>query len=156
MLISGAPYVPSKKRELTKFLKSLDIKPGEKLIDLGSGDGQVIKIAAASFRLKAVGYELNPYLVLISNLRLWRLGKLAQAKVANLWRVRIPEDTTYVYFFIMPKHMPRLMQMLREQITWDCVLISYAFELPGLTPFAKSHGYYAYRSAELAKHPVSK
>jgi cyclopropane fatty-acyl-phospholipid synthase-like methyltransferase len=39
------------------------IKSGDLLYDLGSGDGRVLIAAAKNYRIKAVGFEVDPGLV---------------------------------------------------------------------------------------------
>jgi len=43
----------------------LNLKSGQTLIELGSGDGRVLKEAAAK-GVRAIGYEINPVLVIYS------------------------------------------------------------------------------------------
>ena len=61
-IINGAIYYPSEKKNVEVIVKFLNIKPGEKIADLGSGDGRII-IALARAGAEAHGYEVNPFLV---------------------------------------------------------------------------------------------
>jgi hypothetical protein len=82
----GAPYLPTLKPQIETALDLLDLKPGQTLIEVGSGDGRVL-LAAAHRGLHAVGYELNPILVLFS---LWHTRKVRkQAVVSDGWRICI-------------------------------------------------------------------
>ena len=66
----GAPYVPSLKSELKKaFTKLYPLSEKDTLIDLGAGDGVVLKVAS-EFKAKGIGIELNPVFALISKFRL--------------------------------------------------------------------------------------
>lgn len=64
-----------------KMLKLADLQPGETLYDLGSGDGRILIIAATEFKAKAIGIELNPFLVAYSNLRIFARQLQDQARV---------------------------------------------------------------------------
>ena len=46
----GAPWVPTPYKTIKKMLKLAQVKPGDMVYDLGSGDGRVIIEAARSFR----------------------------------------------------------------------------------------------------------
>ncbi|MES0341538.1 MAG: hypothetical protein ABUK08_04405 [Candidatus Humimicrobiaceae bacterium] len=56
----GAPWVPTPYKIIKKMLKLAEVKPGDIVYDLGSGDGRVIIEAARSFGAKAVGIEIDP------------------------------------------------------------------------------------------------
>ena len=58
-----APYVPSPHQIVERMLELAKIKPGEKVYDLGSGDGRVVIAAAQKYDAKAVGIELSSRLV---------------------------------------------------------------------------------------------
>ncbi len=46
-----------------RMLELADLKPGEKLYDLGSGDGRILITAVLRFKAKAVGVEISDDLV---------------------------------------------------------------------------------------------
>jgi len=73
--ISAAPYVPLWKSDIRRMLKLAGLKEGEKLIDLGSGDGRILKIAANEFKAKAVGFEISvlPYFISYIRIKLYNL-----------------------------------------------------------------------------------
>ena len=60
----GAPYVPTHKKELIKLFEKLKLSKNDILADIGSGDGVVLK-TASNFGAKSIGFEINPFLVLI-------------------------------------------------------------------------------------------
>ena len=63
--LKGAIYDPSNNESVKKMVELAQIKPGEKSVDLGSGDGRVV-IEFAKKGIQAHGYEINPLLVMIS------------------------------------------------------------------------------------------
>jgi tRNA1(Val) A37 N6-methylase TrmN6 len=60
----GAPYLPSFSADVEKLFDKAGLKKGDRLIELGCGDGKVL-IAAARRGVKSVGYELNPIIALV-------------------------------------------------------------------------------------------
>ena len=62
----GAPYVPSHKKYVRRAFEHFGFGEGDVLVDAGSGDGIVLRIASKQ-GMRAIGYEINPVLVLISN-----------------------------------------------------------------------------------------
>ena len=66
VVFRGAPYVPSKRRDIKRAFEELyPLDDSDTLVDIGSGDGVVLRMAAKR-GAHAVGYELNPILVLVS------------------------------------------------------------------------------------------
>jgi cyclopropane fatty-acyl-phospholipid synthase-like methyltransferase len=54
------PFVPSPMHVVNRMLEVAEIKKGDVLYDMGSGDGRIVIEAAKRFGIKAVGIDLNP------------------------------------------------------------------------------------------------
>ena len=61
------PYVPTPQVVVDRMLELAQIKPGDTVIDLGSGDGRIMITAAQKYGARGFGVELNPRLVESSN-----------------------------------------------------------------------------------------
>ena len=59
--LKGAPWLPSRMGDVNRMLQLAGVKPGEKVYDLGCGDGRVLVTAAKKYGAKAVGVELDPF-----------------------------------------------------------------------------------------------
>ena len=132
----GAPYVPTRARDLDKLFKAAQLKKGDTLVDLGSGDGRLL-LGAADRGIKSVGVELNFLLVLLTQWRIRRVRKLAQVRFGNFWRQELPEDTTAVFVFLAEPFMKRLREYLEaeaKRLGRPITLVSYGFSLPGYKP----------------------
>lgn len=132
----GAPYVPSKKKDLGEALDHLyPLGKKDVLIDIGSGDGVVLR-AAAKRGAKAIGYELNPLLVVIARW-LCRNHQGISVEVANFWHVSLPAETTIIYAFVVSRDSKKLVRKINEEaarLGRPLILMSYGCELPGKTP----------------------
>ena len=139
VIFEGAPYVPTKRREIQDALKLAKLKKGQTIVDLGSGDGRFLA-AAADKGYRAVGYELSPILSLISRLRLRKYGDKILVRNANFWHQELPEDTSAVFVFLAGPFMKRLAGHLEKEaarLDKPITLISYGFDLPGHLPDAQ-------------------
>ena len=134
----GAPYVPIRRRDSHHLLDLANLHSGQTLIDLGSGDGQLLRLAA-SRGIRGIGYEINPVMVLISKLICWRYRRLIKIHLANLWHIKLPPADA-VYVFLMPRFMERLHSKFTSEITKPTRVISYVFEIPGLKPVKRGAG----------------
>ena len=147
-VIFGAPYVPSLKSELRKMFKHLyKLSSKDLLIDLGSGDGVVLKVASEDFGAQTLGYEIHPVLSLLSRLRLRKIRHLAKVKTQNIYTAKFPEQTTVVYVFGDSKDIVKLVQKVQSEATRlskSLHLISNGFEVPGHKIVKTYRTYYLY------------
>lgn len=139
----GAPFLPSRKLAVERALKLLKLKPGELLLDLGSGTGTVV-VAAARRGVRVIGYEINPILWFISWLRLRPYGQLASVKLRNYWNKALPRAEG-IYVFLIDKYMPKLDAKLAAEIKQPTLLASFVFKIPGRKIIAQEAGLYLYR-----------
>jgi methyltransferase family protein len=61
------PYVPTPPAVVDRMLELAQVKPGETVIDLGSGDGRIMIEAASKYGARGFGVEIDPQLVKVSN-----------------------------------------------------------------------------------------
>lgn len=128
----GAPYVPTHAASIKLALDMLPLKKGATVVDLGSGDGAFLK-AAAERGYRAVGYEINPILWLVSWLRCLQVRKLVSIKLRNFWLVPLPKTTDAVFVFAAGPYMKRLKSYLDKSLHGrdkPLIVMSYGFSLP--------------------------
>jgi hypothetical protein len=140
--VLGAPYVPILHRDSERILKLSGLKPGQTLVDLGSGDGRLMRAAAAQ-GIRCIGYEINPYLVWISRLVCWRYRKLVTIHTANIWHTKIPRADV-IYIFGLDRYMENLEQKFTAELSRPTKVISYIFRLPSKAPVHQTHNTYTY------------
>ena len=144
VLLFGAPYLPRRRAEAKQALDMLDLKEGDIFVDLGSGDGAVL-IEAASRGLICYGYELNPFVWLISKLRTLKFGNQIHIYCKNFWNVPLPKNTKGVFVFLLDKYMARLDQKLSLELKKGSELLSYTFQVPGKDPAVSDKAMFLYR-----------
>src|SRR5580704_3706559 len=76
-----APYYPTPTIVVEKMLDLGGLKPGEKMFDLGSGDGRIVIIAAQKYKARATGVEFDASLVKQSSERIKTLGLASTANI---------------------------------------------------------------------------
>ncbi|MBI2598779.1 50S ribosomal protein L11 methyltransferase [Candidatus Curtissbacteria bacterium] len=93
------PYVATKRHKIETIIKFAQIKPGQTVVDLGSGDGRLL-IASAAKGANAIGYEINPFLIGITLVHAKIKGLADHLKVykSNLWKSDLAvADVVFVY-----------------------------------------------------------
>ena len=144
----GAPFLPTLKAQQVEALNLLDLKPGQTLTELGSGDGRILR-AAAEQGVYAIGYELNPLLVVWSKLRHWRYRRLITVHWKNYWRHKLPV-TDGIYVFLLDRYMKKLDKKIIQESSKKVKLVSYAFRVPGKKPVREINGLLLYQYSPTA------
>jgi SAM-dependent methyltransferase len=138
----GPPYLPTLRLNLETALDMLDLKQGQTLLDLGSGDGRVL-IAAAKRGWNAVGIEVSPFLVIISRIRTWKYRKQIKIIWGNYFMTKWPEADG-VFGFIIQYQMRRLDKRVEAWHTKPVKVASFAFQIPDKTPIDEEGGIFLY------------
>lgn len=150
VVVFGAPYLPTMKKHTDDALDMLDLKPGQTLLELGSGDGRVAR-RAAERGLRVVGYELNPVLVVIAKLTTWRYRSQVRIHWASFWQADWP-PTDGIFIFLIARFMKRLDKKIIQQYKNRPIrLVSYAFEIPGKRPVQTKQGMNLYTYGPVEK-----
>ena len=132
---SLAPYVVSPQEIVDRMLELADLKPGEKLYDLGSGDGRILITAVVRFKAKAVGVEISDALVASTNDRIRRLGLDNDARVIHgnfLDADLSPADVVTLYLATDANELlrPNLEKFLRN----GARVVSHEYAMPVWKP----------------------
>jgi hypothetical protein len=138
----GAPYLPTTKKQVKTALDLLDLEPGETLLELGSGDGRVMR-AAAERGLKVVGIELNPVLVVISWFVTLKYRSQVRIIWGSYWGAPWPRADA-VFTFMIGRYMKRLDERIEFWRTKPTKLASFAFAIPGREPAKTKNGVHLY------------
>jgi len=138
----GAPFLPTRRARLDEALDLLALRPGQTLLELGSGDGRLLR-AAARREVYSIGYELNPALVVWSRIRGWRRRKYMRVRWANYWRAPLP-TTDGIYVFLLQPYMTKLDKKVRCDLRVPVRLVSFAFPIPHQKVTKEQSGFFVY------------
>lgn len=152
VVLRGAPYVPTKRKALDKAFDVLyPLSDKDVVVDIGSGDGVVLR-AAARRGARAVGYELNPFLVVIS--RMLSRSPLIRIRLADFWYVDLPQETTVIYTFGESRDIKRMYE--KAELTAlahqkEIYFMSFGFKVPGVKHVKYDGSFYLYRIKPLQR-----
>jgi len=136
--------LPTLSPQIKTALQLVDLQPGQMLLELGSGDGRVL-FAAAEQGIHAVGYELNPLLVLYTKIRAQKYKGLVTVRWGNFWRQTWPEADG-VFVFLLAKYMKKLDKKIVQEYSGKKIkLVSFAFPIPERAPKQQEAGLYLYQ-----------
>lgn len=123
----GAPWVPSRRRDVARIMKLAGISPGQKFYDLGCGDGRLVR-AAAKAGANAVGFEISLLPYFMAKIHLGR-----RVKFTNFWNVNLG-DADVVFFFLTPKILEKMKTKLRQELKPGAKVIAYVWPFPDWQP----------------------
>lgn len=151
--VSAAPWVPTRKFDVDGLLDDAQIKPGDKFIELGCGDGRLVKAAAKRGAI-ATGYELNPLIYIVAVIN--NLG-VPNSKVVfrNFWSVDLTK-ADIVMAFVLPRTLPRLDDKLDKELKPGAIFISYVFPVEGHKLLRRGKSWLVYRYKDISKPKPSK
>jgi protein-L-isoaspartate O-methyltransferase len=151
-----APYYPTPETIVDKMLRFAEVKPGDKVYDLGSGDGRIVIMAAKKFKANAVGVEFDDGLVRQSSARIAKLGLTANAHIIHgdlLLQDYSDADVLTVY--LLPMSNDKVSPILEKQLKKGTRIVAHDFEFSAWKPEkiqdidddgeGRSHRLYLYR-----------
>jgi tRNA1(Val) A37 N6-methylase TrmN6 len=151
-----APYYPTPETVVVKMLELGGLKAGEKMFDLGSGDGRIVIMAARKYRAQAVGVEMDKDLYRQSMDRIRKLGLEKNARVINgdiLKQDYAQADLVTVY--LLPNSNDKVAPLLEKQLKKGARVVAHDFEIRQWTAArvetidddgeGRSHTLYLYR-----------
>lgn len=133
-LIHGAPYVPSATYRLENMVKIAGVKKGQRMAELGSGDGKVM-IAFAKQGVKVDGYEINPFLVWRSKAKIRKAGLADSTHVywKSMWKVNYSKYDLLTIYGIT--HIMKDMEKkLQKELKPGTKVVSNYFTFPNWKP----------------------
>jgi protein-L-isoaspartate O-methyltransferase len=130
-----APYYPTPNTIVERMLRMGGLKAGEKMFDLGSGDGRIVIMAAQKFHAKAVGVELDKDLCKQSMEKIGKLGLEKNAHIVNgdlLQQNYSSADLITVY--LLPVSNDKVTPLLDKQLKKGTRIVAHDFEFKNWTP----------------------
>jgi SAM-dependent methyltransferase len=131
-----APYYPTPETIVERMLQLGGLKAGEKMYDLGSGDGRIVIMAAQKFHAQAVGVELDKDLCRQSLERIRKLGLEKTAHIVNgdlLEQNYSSADLVTVY--LLPDSINNKVQpLLDRELRKGARVVAHDFEFKNWTP----------------------
>lgn len=130
-----APYYPTPDSIVRKMLEVGQLKAGEKMFDLGSGDGRIVIMAARDFNADATGVELDTDLYLSSEAKIKKLGLQKSARIIHgdiLTQNYSSADVITVY--LLPESNIKARPILEAQVKKGTRIVAHDFGIGGWTP----------------------
>lgn len=130
-----APFVSTPHEVVNRMLEIAEIKQGDVLYDLGSGDGRIVVAAAKKFGIRAVGFEIDPGLVKDSRQFIKQAGleELVEIREQDIRTVDF-SPASVVTMYLYPAANLRLRQVLMRELKPGSRVISHDFSMGSWKP----------------------
>jgi SAM-dependent methyltransferase len=145
------PYVPTPQEVVDRMLELAQVKKGDVVYDLGSGDGRIVVTAAKKYGVRAIGFEIDPERIKESTENIKKAGvghlveirqqdirtvDLAPASVLtmyllpevnllirpNIWKQMKPGSRIVSHDFDMGEWKPLKTENMKDSSNWDHIL----------------------------------
>ena len=128
----GAPWVPTSYKTIKKMLRLAEVKPGDKVYDLGCCYGRILVEAARSFGARSVGIEIDPIRFLYAKAKVLLLGLSTRVKVlmGNFFKINISEADVVTIYLLQETNV-RLIDKFARELRPGTRIVSNTFTLPG-------------------------
>jgi hypothetical protein len=130
-----APYYPTPETIVDRMLEEGKLKAGEKMFDLGSGDGRIVIMAARKYHADATGVELDTDLVISSSNKIRQLGLQKTARIihGDILKQNYA-SANLITVYLLPESNLKLRPILEAQLKPGTRVVAHDFGIGGWTP----------------------
>ncbi len=134
-LHKDVPYVPTPQEVVDEMLKLANVKKGDFLYDLGSGDGRIVVTAAKKFGIKGIGVDIDPERIKEANENAQKAGVTDLVTFHNndLFKEDISKATV-VTLYLLPEVNLRLKPKLFKELKPGTRIVSHDFDMGDWKP----------------------
>lgn len=131
-----APYYPTPESVVRRMFELGGLKAGDKMFDLGSGDGRLVIMAAQKFKADATGVELDTDLYKQSSDRIKKLGLEKTARIIHGDLLQQDySSATFLAVYLLPNSIDdKLTPILERQLKKGTRIVSHDFEFAKWKP----------------------
>jgi ribosomal protein L11 methylase PrmA len=123
-------YVPTPHEVVDDMLRLANVRKGDILYDLGSGDGRIPIAAAKKFGIKAVGIDIDPERIreATENAKKAGVSNLVEFRNEDLFKADFKEATV-VTLYLLPDLNVKLRPRLWEDLKAGTRIVSHQFDM---------------------------
>jgi SAM-dependent methyltransferase len=129
------PFVRSTPEVIDRMLEMAQVKAGDLIYDIGSGDGAIIIRAAKKYGVRGVGIEIDEDLVLKARSNAFRekVEHLVEFRAQDAFKVDV-SPATVVTLYMLPEFNAKLRPILERQLKPGTRVVSHDYPIEGWTP----------------------
>lgn len=128
--IAGVPIVYTDSAAIRDAWRLAGIKKGDRVVDLGCGNGRTLIIAAKEFGATGIGVDRSLFCVLKSRLNVWVAGESKRIKIIKGDFKKVEKEiyqADIVYLYLLNQVMKSIEPWIFESINNQTKIVSMAF-----------------------------
>jgi ribosomal protein L11 methylase PrmA len=131
-------FVPTPQELVEDMLRLANVKKGDVLYDLGSGDGRIPITAAKTYGIRAVGIDIDPERIVeaTENAKKAGVSRLVEFRNQDLFQSDFREATV-VTLYLLPDLNVKLRPRLLAELKPGTRILSHQFEMGDWKPEKK-------------------
>ena len=131
-------FVPTPREVVEDMLRLADVRKGDVLYDLGSGDGRIAITAAKKYGVKATGIDIDPYRIKEANDNAKKAGvtSLVEFREEDLFKANF-KDATIITLYLLPDLNLKLRPRLWAELKPGTRIVSHQFDMGDWQPDKK-------------------
>jgi SAM-dependent methyltransferase len=129
------PYVPTPQEVVDRMLELAEVKKGDVVYDLGSGDGRIVVTAAKKYGVRAIGFEIDPERIKESkeNIKKAGVGNLVEIRQQDIRTVDLA-PATVLTMYLLPEVNLMLRPNIWKQMKPGSRVVSHDFDMGDWKP----------------------
>ena len=129
------PYVPTPQEVVERMLELAQVKKGDVVYDLGSGDGRIVVTAAKKYGVKAIGFEIDPERIKESaeNIKKAGVGDLVEIRQQDIRTVDL-SPATVLTMYLLPEVNLMIRPNIWKQMKPGSRVVSHDFDMGDWKP----------------------
>src|SRR5262250_258990 len=124
------PYVPTPQEVVERMLELAQVKKGDVVYDLGSGDGRIVITAAKKYGVKAIGFEIDPERIKESaeNIKKAGVGDLVEIRQQDIRTVDL-SPASVLTMYLLPEVNLMIRPNIWKQMKPGSRVVSHDFDM---------------------------
>jgi precorrin-6B methylase 2 len=134
------PYVPTPQEVVERMLELAQVKRGDVVYDLGSGDGRIVVTAAKKYGVKAIGFEIDPERIRESteNIKKAGVGDLVEIRQQDIRTVDL-SPASVLTMYLLPEVNLMIRPNIWKQMKPGSRVVSHDFDMGDWKPLKTEH-----------------
>ncbi len=134
------PYVPTPQEVVERMLELAQVKKGDVVYDLGSGDGRIVVTAAKKYGVKAIGFEIDPERIKESkeNIAKAGVGQLVEIRQQDIRTVDL-SAASVLTMYLLPEVNLMIRPNIWKQMKPGSRVVSHDFDMGDWNPLKTEH-----------------
>jgi precorrin-6B methylase 2 len=129
------PYVPTPQEVVERMLELAQVKKGDVVYDLGSGDGRIVVTAAKKYGARAIGFEIDPERIKESaeNIKKAGVGHLVEIRQQDIRTVDL-SPASVLTMYLLPEVNLMIRPNIWKQMKPGSRVVSHDFDMGDWKP----------------------